>query len=291
MSKENLISKIVDSVQASLGSDYSITVRETLKNNSLKLTGIEIRKKGETISPVIYIDQFISLYESELSVDAITHKVLNLYMKNKVTEPFDVSAFTDFESCKGRIIFQVINTERNTSLLKNIPSVKFLNFSIIYKLLFGQNSGGVVTATITNDIMTAWNVSIETVHKAAQTNTPVLQEYTLKSMSDIFAEIMNDDSIADTDIMYVLTNKQASYGCGCILYPHVLENFAKKIGKDFYILPSSIHEVLLVPDIEGDALSLLQIVREINRTEVSQEDFLSDNIYHYSRKNKVITII
>lgn len=291
MRKENLISNIVNSVRSSLGSDYSVTLRETLKNNSLKLTGIEIRKKGETISPVIYIDQFISLYESESSVEAITRKVLNLYMKNRVTEPFDLSAFADFESCKGRIIFQVINTEQNTSLLKNIPSVEYLNFSIIFKLLFGQNSGGLVTATITNDLMAAWNVNIEMVHQAALTNTPVLQEYTLKSMSDILAELINDDSIADTDIMYVLTNKQASCGCGCILYPHVLENFAEKIGKDFYILPSSIHEVLLVPDIEGDARSLLQIVREINRTELSQEEFLSDNVYHYSRKNKVITII
>lgn len=293
MSKEELITKIMESVQLNLGNNYNVSIKETLKNNSLKLTGIVINKKGVSVSPVIYIDQFLLSYEAETSIDTITQRIIYLYKKHSVTGEFDFSTFTDFQLCKDKIIFQLVNTESNCSLLEKIPSVNFLDFSIIFKVLIEQDAGQLSTATITNDIIDAWKVSTETVYEAAFKNTPLIQEAVIRTMNDVLTNFTDGSLPFDTDFMYVLTNKQLSCGCGCMLYPHVLENFAQKIGKDFFILPSSINEVLLVPEVKenNDCQSLVDIVREVNRSIIAQEDFLSDNVYHFSRKDNKITII
>lgn len=292
MSKEELVTMIVNSVQSYLGSSYHVTVTETLKNNGLKLTGVVIRKDGGKIFPVIYIDHLLSSYAS---VDDIVSEIIRLYDKNNAAETqFDISFYGDFESCKGRIIFQMVNTERNSFLLQSVPSVKFLDFSIIFKLLFEQDREGVVSAMITNKIMDAWNMTADMLYETALANTPVLQQYRFESMGDMLARITGDDAMTGCNAMYILTNSAASCGCGCILYPHLLESIGEHIGMDFYILPSSIHEVLLVPAYEKDyisRLSLIQIVRDVNRSCVAQEDFLSDSVYLYSRKNKKIKII
>lgn len=290
MSKEKLKSMILDSVQSCLGNGYHVSLTETLKNNSLKLTGIIIQKKGGNIAPVIYIDNLMESYEAEASPDAIADKIIGIYVKNSIAEQFDISRFAKFETCKNMIIFQLVNTERNASLLETIPSVKFLDFSIIFKILIEQDTGQAATATITNNIMSFWNVSTDTLYKTAMTNTPFLQKYTLKSMGDVLIEITGDDVLADFNEMYVLTNSQSYCGCGCILYPHLMKKFADSIGMDFYILPSSIHEVLLIPAYGKDVLSLIQIVREVNRTAITQEEFLSDNVYYYSREDKAISM-
>lgn len=290
MSKENLISEIKDAVILSLGSGYEVSIKKTLKNNGLELTGIMIRRKGDMVSPVIYIDQFLELYESGASATAIAKKIIGIYTEKIMTGCPDITSFTDFNSLKDKIIFQLVNTERNAALLKEIPSVPFLDFSIIFKILLLQTADEMITTTITNDYMAVWNVNKDTVYKAALANTPILQECVVTGMNDMLSELTGGIFSSGSEF-YVMTNQNTSCGCGCILYPHVLEDFSERVGMDFYILPSSIHEVLLVPGYGNDSLSLIKIVGEVNRTVVEQEDFLSDNVYYYSRKNKKITIV
>lgn len=294
MNTNNFILEITDAVQRLLGSDYRVFSKNVTKNNSVSLTGLSIRQEGHNVSPTIYIDEFLEWYEAGVSVDLIAKTIISIYREQRVPFQFDVSTITDYEKAKSRIIFQLVNTERNAGLLKTIPSRRFLDFSIIFKIFFGSSPMGNAAMTITNELLDLWNVNAEAIYQIALINTPIIQEYSLKDMQaimDIISGTSIDKESTKPGEMYVLTNKQCVCGCGCILYPHVLEDFSKQIGKDFYILPSSRHEVILLPDGNEDTHYLLQIVRNINKETLEQEDFLSDNIYFYSRKTKEITII
>lgn len=302
MDTKNLTLEITDAVQRLLGNDYSVSTSDVTKNNGLVLTGLIIKREGENICPTLYINQFLDSYEEDVpvDVDVIAEKIVSFYREHDVPyTSFDVSSISDYTKAKHRIIFQLVNTERNADLLKTIPSVKFLDFSIIFKIYFGDFQMGSASTTITNRMLDLWNVSADTVYKEAQINTPILQEYSLKGMTETLVEqgvinvgmknILTESK--EPDEMYILTNRQLCCGCGCILYPQVLENFAEMIGMDFYILPSSRHEVLLIPERGKDPHYLIKMVREVNRTQVEQEDFLSDNAYYYSRETKEISIV
>ncbi|MDE7404300.1 MAG: hypothetical protein K2M81_04265, partial [Lachnospiraceae bacterium] len=113
-----------------------------------------------------------------------------------------------------------------------------------------------------------------------------------KETEELLDEVCMQELTQTKMPMYVLTNKQKLYGAACMLYPGVLKTFAEKIQRDFYILPSSIHEVILVPaDADTDKEALHEIVTEINRTQVAEEEVLADSVYFYSKnKDKVLWI-
>jgi hypothetical protein len=87
--------------------------------------------------------------------------------------------------------------------------------------------------------------------------------------------------------MYVLTNASGSLGAAALFYPDVKEKAAELLGGDYYILPSSVHEVILVPDsADIKAADLCDMVKQANRTVVDEKDILSDNVYHYSKDDR-----
>ncbi len=291
MNIENLIAQITDSIQQRLGSKCNVSTTKVTKNNGIVLNGLVFQKEGTHICPTIYIDDFLESLALGVSMETVIQEILELYQESDMQENIDVSNLAEFQNVKSRIIFQLISTERNTSLLSEIPSVPFLDFSIIFKILIDSSAESTATLTIGHTLMEIWNIGTEELYEAAKMNTPALMPCELKSMSEIFADF---DKIPVQDNfcrMFALANKQHVNGCGCILYPHVLETFAQSIRSDLFILPSSVHEVILVPSIEeADAEALAEIVRSVNECELSQEDFLSDHVYHYSRKTKSITI-
>ena len=91
--------------------------------------------------------------------------------------------------------------------------------------------------------------------------------------------------------MYVLSNQEKLYGAACMLYPEVLSAFGEICGRDFYVLPSSIHEVLLVFAEEGKEKELKEIVTDMNRNHVAPEEVLSDSIYHYNTKKGSLCLL
>lgn len=291
MNVDNLITQITDSIQRHLGNRCFVSPTKVTKNNGLVLNGLVFQKEGTNICLTVYIDEFLERLSQGASMETAIQRILTIYQENDIPENIDMSAMTVFKTVKDRIIFQLVNTEKNIPMLKEIPSVPFLDFSIIFKILIGSSAESTATGTIGNTLMKIWNIGTDELYEAAKANTPVLMPPELEPMEQILADLGKDTPIDDLCKIYVLSNKQRLHGCGCILYPHVLENFAESIRSDLFILPSSLHEVLLVPfEEETDADALVGIVKEVNKHELSQEDFLSDHVYRYSRKTKNITI-
>ena len=167
-----------------------------------------------------------------------------------------------------------------------------------------------MTATIHNIHLDIWDISLTELKETALANPPRLFPPVISSMARIIEDLsqaMEQESgshpfdkqpgnqeLPDPDAsapFFVLSNTSGINGAACILYPEVLKNFADSMEKDIIILPSSIHEVLLLPD-DGDIScnEMSRLVAHINQTEVPKEDRLSNQVYFYSRQNQSLTL-
>ena len=196
---------------------------------------------------------------------------------------------------KQTIAYKVINYSKNEKLLKKIPHKKVLDLAVVYYCLLSQSEGETATALIYNSHLEGWHVTEQQVHEIAVSNTPGLLQSQIYPLSSLIGLVLEDlkmekELLMATE-MYVLTNNTRLNGAACIFYEDVLKKFADTLQTDLYILPSSIHEVILLPKLARyDAMNLEDMVREVNTDGVSREEVLSDNVYIYCRSDGFITM-
>lgn len=286
-------------VEACIGDGYSILVQDVRKNNGIVRTGICIKDGEMNIAPNIYLDGYFAEYLDGRPMEAICRDVLRIYGQSRVQGDFDVSSVTDFRRVQGRICFKLVNAERNRKLLSDVPYLPFHDLAVVFYILAGGDlKGGVSTITVKKNIQDMWGVNIRMLYTAALQNTQRLFQSSLKSMSEVLEEMDGEELDGGSGVgasfpipLYVATNSRKFCGAAVLLYPGLLKCFADKEG-DFYILPSSIHEVLLLPCSAGfGPEEIRSLVHEVNSSEVQPEDFLSDNIYRYNKTEGRVEIV
>ena len=175
-----------------------------------------------------------------------------------------------------------------------------MHLAIIFSRCIHEDDSGLMTAVIHNNHLDVWDISLEELKETALANTPSLFPPVITSMSqmieDLSRAVAEEESAClpssdQSAPFFVLSNTSGINGAACILYPDVIKNFAEIMEKDIIILPSSIHEVLLLPD-EGDIScdEMSRLVTHINQTEVPKEDRLSNQVYLYSRIHQTLTL-
>lgn len=293
-------------MEVTYGEDYRVSVQEVKKNNGLVLTGLTILKKDCNIAPTIYLNQVFEQYQEGRTMENICREIIGVYEEHKVHTDFDVSCVTDFAKVQNRICYKLVNAEKNEELLADAPHVMLEDLAVIFYILVSNDSNGTGTITIRNNMLSYWNVDADTLYELALTNTQRLFRGLVQSMASVMTEILShkldeecaeeffDMMVGEDDIipMYVCTNTAKLNGAGVILYQGLLQEFADRVGSDFYILPSSIHEMLLIPANEDMELEYLKdMVRTVNRTEVAPDEILSDSVYFYSRLTDRVEIV
>lgn len=269
-------------------------VSEITKNNDTKLTGITV-SNDSNIAPVIYVNDLYTRYTMGwITVSDAAKSVIEIYSKNQMLS-VDMSDFLDFEKIRDHIVYKLVNKTKNEELLEDVPHVDMLDLAIIFCVLCPSMGDRMATVTIHNNHIQMWNVDADELYEAAKENTPKLLPARLTSMEDMLFGLREDlgmsdedfEELPETDIpMYVLTNKTQVAGAACVLYEDALMNFSEKIDDDVIILPSSIHETILIPaSLKDNMADLIAMVREVNATQVSPDEVLSDNVYVYNRAN------
>lgn len=256
------------------------------KINDVVLEGLYISEKGHNISPVVYLEPFFEKYQSGISVTYIAADLMQMIKNNEIADSKDYSTVKDlftssYEQIKDNIVFRIINTERNKAFLSDKPHRELLDLSVMYyiPLVFGKAT---TTISITNAHMQFWGISEEDLYMTAVKNTTQKLPAKLHTMQ----EIINCPGFTASNSkleMYILTNNTKWFGAAVIFYPDVLQNIFKDSGP-IYICPSSIHEVIVVPCCFGLEEGLKQIIPTINVSYVGKEDFLSDNLYKYTKE-------
>lgn len=282
-----------------LNTDIDITnieIREIVKTNDTRYTGIVISENGKKISPTVYIDEYYPSWKSGLlTIQDVARKVIKEYKENKMDTDFNTESFINFENAKKRIIFRIINHKLNEELLSDVPHISYLDLDIVFCYLVPTKQlDAMASILIHNSHIKSWGVTAEELYAIAMENTPRLLPESFASLDTVITKLMGFNPYSDSEekiSMYCLTNAKSTNGAGVILYDGVLERIAEYFHSDFYILPSSIHEVLIVPsDVAISESALDKMVNDVNSTEVSANEILSDHAYYYRKSDKKVVV-
>ena len=207
------------------------------------------------------------------------------------TPEINVEDLTNYDEMKSKLAMEVVSADRNAEMLENVPHEQMEDMAVVYRLILGQDSEG-RSVLVTNDLMEQFGVTHEQLHEDAIINAPEIRPSEIRGISVVMTEMMGPGMIPEIDPAdeqtFVAGVSDNIYGAGVIAYPNFFEDAAEKLGGDFYVLPSSIHEVLLVRDNgEMTAKDLEAMVKEVNATQVAPEDQLTDHVYHYDSKEHI----
>ena len=291
----NFTTLVQREVEKRAGENYRVKLNDVMKNNGVVLRGITLMQDDSNISPTIYLNPYYDAYENgDTTLGTVIDEVIDTYERNKINRSIDMKFFLNYETVKSRIIFKLINTEKNRELLRDVPYIPFHDLSIVFQCLVSEERFGNASILIHNVHLQLWKVNARELYERALENTPLLQGYELADMNTVLEEMKALGGIDDEEIedmqqevpMYVLSNKSRINGASCILYKDILKDFATVVDKDLYVLPSSIHEVILLPsDGTQESEQLKEMVREINQSQVEKEEVLSDSVYYYRRSD------
>lgn len=276
----------------------NVNLHVVTKNNDVKLTGLTITSKESNIAPTIYLEGFYETYQNGADMSEVLRKIADLRMQHDVPNDFDASVITEFERCKDKILPRLVGSKWNSQVLEARPHIIIEDLATVFCIDLGANEDGTMSVPIHNDLARSWGVTAEELYELAITNLENLDNASFKSINQVMMEMMgggldmDEDMLSDMmppeDMMYVLTTKDKVNGACMLLNKKVMEKVVEKVGSDFFILPSSVHECLVVPAQDNMDISYLEnMVQEVNASEVSEQERLSDRVYRYSLENGI----
>ena len=290
-----------------LGDGYEVRLQEVQKNNGVLLQGMIILAKEQNVSPTIYLNPFWEAYEGGVTLGELTRRILQIYREDTPKGNIDMSFFRKFEFVKDRICYRLIHAKQNAELLEKIPHIRFLDLAICFYYAYESEELGRGTILIHNTHLNLWQTTPAELMCLAQSNTPEIFPWECNSMETVVKQLLKEEEeatgrklleeeeeeqfLADMP-MLILSNNRKIYGAACILYPNLLAELAEKFKSNFYILPSSVHEVILLLDHGKDRPEQLRaMITEVNCTQVEPEEVLSNSLYYYESQEKKVKII
>ena len=241
---------------------YTVT-----KNNGTRRTGILFKQEDSNLAPTIYLEEFYQKYLKGQQVPDLADSICSIYQEIRVKKTCDCQNLFDFNHVKDHIVYKLIRRDANEELLKQIPYEPFLDLAVVYYIQIDNTRFGSAAIQIRNEHLRYWRVEKEEIRRLAEKNTPRIYPVQIRQI---------------VRFMYVATNEPWSLGAAVMRYPDFREKVRGMIRGDFYILPSSIHEVILVPESFGlEPERMQEMVKEINQTGVAPEEVLSDSVYYF----------
>ena len=274
--------------------DADVLINHVIKNNSVHLDGLLIRKHNSSVSPTIYLNHYYDQYENGRSMENIMDEIAKSRIETDENPFTEIDELTCLEKVKDKISCKLINYCRNIEYLSDKPYTPIADLAAVYYIGIGFSDYGYGSVVINNQILESYKISVEELHAIALQNMQK-DKARLLPMTDILKGLLSDTSdISDfeqTNVpMFVLTNEEKINGASKLLDSITMDEVAKRIGTNFYILPSSIHETILVTATDCSISELEKMVMEVNETEVAAEEILSDHVYRYNYDSHCLEI-
>lgn len=292
MEYEEFQEKLRREVAKRLGEGYHLSVKTINKNNGISSAGISIAKGKTAITPVIYVENFYLKHLKGESVSRLAEELVDVYHSTSARRKVFENVNIEYEACESRIVYRLISQKKNEAMMEEIPYIPFLDLLIVFSIAYETDNNILESIRIDHSLVERWGISVQQLFHKAKENTPLIFPPKVESLDDIIFELMEDeeqDSVRSVSPFVILTNEKGIHGASALLYDDTLSEIAEKLEQDLYILPSSIHEVLVLPVSDSyhkDRLS--DMVCEVNESKVAEEEILSDNVYIYRRKENRI---
>lgn len=302
MGFEKFTEHVLEVIHAKVGGAFQIKKQMVRKNNNVKLTGIMVVKGEADIGPCVYLDAFYRDYETDgMRLEEIVDEVYRLIVKNDgETLDFDIAGLKKWETVWGNVYAKLINAEQNKELLGRIPHRNFMDLAVVYYAVARDHAQkDIGTILIYNGHMEMWGQEEENLYRTAMMNMRADGEVEFAAVETIIKHMEPDitfpsvsGNVPRDTRMYILTNRRKCFGAAEILDKKILWMIADKIGDGFLVLPSSVHEtVVLPPRDESEYERLADMVRVVNNTQVDVEERLSCHVYAYSRDEETLKIV
>jgi len=294
MEYQNFIHTLMQSLCDALGSDISVQLGERDLNNGLKQDTFIIRDCHFNIAPSIYINPYYSRYQSGMNLEDICSDILNAYYNAAPSTDFDVDAFFDFETAKEHICMRLINYELNKERLNTSPHIRYLDLAITFVYLTDQFDDQYASITIQHSHLEHWQITTDELYRIARRQMPQILPPHFDTIEHVLKnspyELPQTYTFEDCP-MLVLSNSKSSFGATSILYPGLLKQLAERYRSDLLLIPSSIHEVLILPlDEYPPSVYIDGMIRDINALELQDTDVLSDHAYYYYRDSDSVKL-
>jgi hypothetical protein len=291
--KETFVEQIEARIDEYVGKKCRIIEDHEEKVND-SVDALYIMTEGNNVGPTLYPKIFYKASCEGAPMNELVEMALETIKKGLREMPtVDMEMLRDYERVKGLISVDLISAEYNEKLLQTIPHQKFLDMAAVYRvnLDLGKEISG--SMLITNQVLEHYGITPQQLHEDALRNSQLCKPPHIQGMCDLMARRTSEgmrplDSVQvlDDDDMFVVTVPDKTKGAGVLLYENFLQSVAEKIGGDFYVLPASINEIILLRDLDGmNVPELKELVKEVNREEVQPKDRLTDNVYHYDSTN------
>lgn len=282
--KERVIKEVTDSV--------TVTVHTAVKNNGTIRKGLTLTEHGINIAPTIFLEEYYQRFQRGMPEEQAAAEILKLYAGVRFDRSWRADRLRRYEDVRDRIVYRLVNREANASLLKEVPYREYLDLAVIFYVMVEVDEYGTAAMMIRKKNQELWKVSEEELYRQAHKNTRRILPEEFCSMQAVLMDAAGEEGEgnASGDMMYVLSNRLKSHGAAVLLYENCLEEVADRLSCSYYVLPSSIHEVIITPDRHIFSFrELSEMVQEINETQVEPEEVLADHAYYYDRSKKKLT--
>ncbi|MBR1742205.1 MAG: hypothetical protein IJ733_10140 [Lachnospiraceae bacterium] len=283
---------------------YQVRFHSISKNNSVKYDGIVIYSTESNISPNFSIEPLYENYKDGISIERLVTELSMRYF----AEQFRMKRLEldmTYEKCRERIMFRLISYEKNEEELKTMPHIRYLDMAMVFFVLVYQSDEKIGSFQVTNHLMELWGVKKESLMKLAEENARRCFPLKIHNMHQMVMDILSKRELDEEVLQYfqkeivedvneipvILSNSLGINGAAVLKYEDTLHTVSDMFQGNFYVLPSSIHEVLALPcsDRIGDK-ELREIVCEVNRDCVTEDEYLSDHVYFYDAEKDALEI-
>jgi len=260
--------------------EMEISFNRINKQNRKGLHGCILQLPGAAASPTFYFEDLYEAYLNGTAPEDIAESLINFARENNLDSIPGNIDIDDYDCVRKNLGLMVIGEEKNREYLEDMIYKKIEDLALI-PIIFTNDKYGTGCIKVREGFLKYWGVSAGEVLEEAILNAPRIMPPTFRQLNEILGSQDEDDNE-----LFVISNSYYAGGAAVAFYPGFLDCIGKALGKDLFILPSSVNELILVTDSGQDPEVLLQIVKEVNRTQVEPGEVLTDAVYHYSRSGE-----
>ena len=261
-------------------------------------SGISVTPEGSQIGVSINLeDAFMDHQTGEQFTGVMNRLADSIVGALGEREQFDLGFLADYSAVKDMLTIEVIGKDQNAEMLQSVPHQEIEDLATVYRIDLGDTENGNATVLITNEMMRNYGLTQDQLHQDALDASQHTMKYNIRSMDEVLMGmaqsmgIEQDQPVMFSSPLYVATTERDMFGAGVLAVPSFFEDAAEKLDGNFYVLPSSVHEILLLPDRFAPEHQLLkEMVQDVNANEVDPKDRLSDNVYHYDAKERIFEL-
>lgn len=309
--KEYLINHIAEYLPEEYqGADVSILSQ--VKNNDTVLDGLRIEKGDEQTVPLLYVNGAYQAYQEGMEIDHVMSTLADSYMnafsiKGDFGLDIPLESIREYKKIKDRITCRLVNLAANQRRLQGKPFTPVEDLAVTYHIQMAEGEDGIGSIAITKEMMELYGIDLATLHEQAMSNMEKISPTVIKPIGEILMDLMvpdfmrehgaseaeaqnNVETVIPENVSGLLcvTNNRGINGAACIVSPDVQQRLAETIGGDYYVLPSSVHETLVMPKTEGiNCAELQSMLRMVNTETVSEDERLSDHVYEYNAEKRI----